>query len=153
MDYTGMSNLSKVWVYQSDREIKLRESHSIQRQLIDFCDNWKTHGQQLHSSFKIDNWFVCILVDESHTQISGCSIDESIHLIKDIGKKYNINFFNRTHIAFIDNGITQVLPLSKFKAIMHDKIIIYDNTISTKQELETSWKIAVSESWLQSKMF
>jgi len=146
-----MSNLSKVWVYQSDREIHLKEINSIQSQLIHFCNNWTTHGKKVNSSFKIDNWFVCILVDESETKMSGCSIDQSIHLIKDIGKNYNIDFFNRTNIAFIDNGITQILPLSRFKAIMHDEIIIYDNTISTKQELESSWKIPIGQSWLQSK--
>ena len=148
IDFSKMSSKSRVWVYQSDRKISPEEIHTITVQLIDFCNDWTSHGKPVFSSFKLTSWFIIVFIDETEYTTSGCSIDKSVLFIKAICKQYAIDFFNRFRIVFIDNNKTKTLPLSKFKNIISPDIIIYNTLIKTKLDFETEWKLPVKETWL-----
>jgi len=144
--YSKISNKSKVWIYQSNK--KINHLNELNQKLMTFCNNWETHGQPVTSSFKLYDWFICLFADETRASVSGCSIDTSVSFIKSIGKKYVIDFFNHKNIIFLDKEVATILPLSQFKSIIKDDIIIYNNTVKTKEEFETKWKLAVKDSWL-----
>ena len=146
--FNNMPANSKVWIYQSDRAFNASEKIDIESQLTDLCNNWNAHGTALHCSFQIHDWFICLFVDESKQGASGCSIDSSVAVIKAIANQYNIDFFNRMNIAFLDGDLTQVLPLAEFKKQLTPQTIVYNNLVSTKGEYESKWKVPLSESWL-----
>ena len=58
IDFSKMPNNSRVWVYQSDRKISPEEINTITVQLIDFCNDWTSHGKPVFSSFKLNSWFI-----------------------------------------------------------------------------------------------
>ena len=87
-------------------------------------------------------------MDENKQIASGCSIDSSVAVIKAIAKQYNIDFFNRMNIAFLDGDLTQILSLAEFKKILTPQTIVYNNLVSTKSEYESNWTVPLSESWL-----
>lgn len=146
--YNKISSNARVWIYQSDRIFSSAEKTDLKSQLIELCNNWNTHGTALHCSFQIHDWFICLFVDENKLSASGCSIDSSVAVIKAIANKYNIDFFNRMNIAFLDGESTKVLPIAEFKKILTPQTIVYDNLVSTKIEYESKWKVPLSESWL-----
>lgn len=146
--YSRISPNSRVWIYQSDREILDGELHEIQIKLQDFCNEWTSHGKDLHCSFKLFQWFLCFFVDESIYQASGCSIDASVSFIKEIQIQHSINFFNRSNIAFLDANKTRVLSLSDFKKHIQPNIMIYNNMVQTKSDFENEWLIPLKDSWL-----
>ncbi len=143
-----MPNKSKVWVYQSERKINLTEINQISVKIKDFCNSWTTHDKPVNSSFKIDEWFILLFVDETEYNISGCSIDKSILLIQSIGVEYNIDFFNRLNILFVDNNITRLLPLSKFKDVITPDVIVYNTLVKDKLDFLQNWKVPVTTTWL-----
>ena len=71
-----------------------------------------------------------------------------VGLIKSIGVKFNIDFFNRNNIAFIDNMQTKLLSINDFKDLIYPDMIVYNNLVKTKSEFESSWKSPVQETWL-----
>ena len=146
--YNKISSDARVWIYQSDRTFSSAEKTDLESQLIELCNNWNTHGTALHCSFQIHDWFICLFVDESKQGASGCSIDSSVAVIKAIANQYNIDFFNRMNIAFLDGDLTKVLPLAEFKKQLTNQTIVYNNLVSTKGEYESKWKVPLSESWL-----
>ena len=148
VSYNQISSDARVWIYQSDRAFNAAEKTDIESQLTDLCNHWNTHGTVLHCSFQIHDWFICLFVDENKQSASGCSIDSSVAVIKAIANKYNIDFFNRMNIAFLDGESTKVLPIAEFKKILTPQTIVYDNLVSTKIEYESKWKVPLSESWL-----
>ena len=111
VSYNQISSDARVWIYQSDRAFNAAEKTDIESQLTDLCNHWNTHGTVLHCSFQIHDWFICLFVDESKQGASGCSIDSSVAVIKAIAKQYNIDFFNRMNIAFLDGDLTQGITL------------------------------------------
>ena len=146
--YSDLQNDSRVWVYQSDKLLTPSEKASIERDLIDLCNSWSAHGSPLSASFHIYDWFICLFVDESKSQASGCSIDSSVKVIREISSRFNINFFNRLNIAYKEEEETKVLPLSEFKKIISSSMLVYNNLVQTKEEFDENWVISIEKSWL-----
>ena len=148
INYDQISADARVWIYQSDRAFNTAEKTDIELQLTDLCNNWNTHGSPLHCSFQIHDWFICLFVDESGQDASGCSIDSSVAVIKSIANQYNIDFFNRMNIAYLEGDKTHVLPLVTFKENISSQTIVFNNLVKTKAEYESQWKISILDSWL-----
>jgi len=146
--YSELPSHSKVFIYQSNKELNNKELSQIKNLLTDFSTNWQTHGKPVFNSFKLFNYFICFFVDESSYTTSGCSLDSMVGLIKSIGVKFNIDFFNRNNIAFIDNMQTKLLSINDFKDLIYPDMIVYNNLVKTKSEFESSWKSPVGETWL-----
>ncbi len=146
--YSELPSHSKAFIYQSNKELNKKELSQIKNLLIDFSNNWQTHGKPVYNTFKLFNHFICFFVDESSYTTSGCSLDSMVGLIKSIGIKFNIDFFNRNNIAFIDNMQIKLLSINDFKDLIQPDIIVYNNLVKTKSEFESSWKSPVQETWL-----
>ena len=146
--YSELPSHSKVFIYQSDKELNNKELPQIKNLLTDFSTNWQTHGRPVCNSFKLFNYFICFFVDESSYTTSGCSLDSMVGLIKSIGVQFNIDFFNRNNIAFIDNMQTKLLSINDFKDLIRPDMIVYNNLVKNKSEFESSWKSPVRETWL-----
>ena len=116
--YSELPNNSKVLIYQSNREINEKELFLIQEDIDNFSRNWLTHGKPVRNTFKIFNYFICFFIDESSYQTSGCSIDSVVNLIKSIGARFNIDFFNRHNIVYIDNLKAKLLTIDNFKSLI-----------------------------------
>tara|TARA_B100001250_G_C19492156_1_gene653589 strand:- start:62 stop:526 length:465 start_codon:yes stop_codon:yes gene_type:complete len=145
--YSNLSPKSRVWIYQSERLIKSQEKKDIYKNLIDFCNNWTSHGNSLQCSFKIYDWFICIFVD-IQSNPSGCSIDKSVAFMKQISHRFKINFFNRQNIIFKKEEDVKILSLEEFKLIIDPDLIIYNNMVTTKEDFELKWQLPVKDTWL-----
>jgi len=146
--YSNVDKNARIWIYQSDRKLNFEELDDIKIQLTDLCEKWNAHGEPLACSFQLHEWFICLFVDETKFNASGCSIDSSVAVIKSIASKYNIDFFNRLNIAFTEDDETKVLPLNDFKSCISSEMIVYNNLVQTKGEFEKNWKITIKDSWL-----
>jgi hypothetical protein len=148
---------SRVWIYQSNRLFSLSEALQIEDLLNNFVRTWNSHGTPVKGwSNLFFGQFIILMADESATGVSGCSTDSSVRLIKDIEKLFKVNLFDRQLLAFLHKDKVQLLPLSQFRfAIENGHIqpdtLYFNNTVQTKQELETKWMVPVAESWLQSR--
>ncbi len=149
---------SKVWVYQSSRLFFISEALEMEDMLQDFVVNWKSHGARVKGFANLFfGRFILLMADESATGVSGCSTDSSVHLIKTIEKKYSVDLFNRQLLAFIINDKIEQLPLAQVpyaitNKFISEKSLYFDNTITTKEQLEKDWIVPAGETWLK-KMF
>lgn len=147
MNYKNLSSDSRVWIYQSDREFSLEEIQKIKFLGEEFLKSWNSHGTVLQAAFEIFyNRFIAIFVDENHASASGCSIDKSVHFIKQIEKDFSVSLFDRMKIAFKEKEkifLFHINELSNMlsQKVIHENTIIFNNTVSTKKEFETNWAI------------
>ena len=146
--YSEIANTSRVWIYQSDRSLSDNEVVFIQHKLLSFCNNWKSHKEHLISSYKVlHNRFIILLVDEQKKDASGCSIDSSVNFIKEIEAEFSIDLFNRTKIAFKQDGEIVTLSISEFKKVVQADTVVFNNLVATKADFEEKWETLVSKSW------
>lgn len=144
---------TRVWVYQSDRSFTLKEEQSIQNILNTFVATWKAHEQALQAYTEIKyHRFIILMVDESITGASGCSIDKSIRMIQEIGNQFNVNFFDRMNIAYkTASGVESCTKEEFEKKLLTKEItensIVYNNLVNNLQEYENNWEIPFKDSW------
>lgn len=148
---------SKVWIYQASRLFLISEALQMEDMLKEFVAGWKSHGTPVKGFAQLlFGRFILLMADESATGVSGCSTDSSVHLIKEIEKKFNNELFNRQFLAFIIKDKIELLPLSQLQYAIENSFVssntlYFNNTVTTKKQLETEWIIPAGESWLKNK--
>lgn len=148
---------SRVWVYQSNRLFHLGEALEIETLLENFIGDWKTHGTPVKGFASLFfGQFIVLMADESIAQVSGCSTDSSVRLIKSIEERFKVNLFDRISLAFVVNQKIQVLPMSQIeyaleKSFITSDTLFFDNTVANKHDLLNKWIIPVSTSWISKR--
>lgn len=154
--YVPFENLpqeSKVWMYQSSRKFLDEEMADIEKDLIQFIENWSAHGTPLEASFSIKyNRFIIIAVNQEAHAASGCSIDASVGFIQNLEQKYEVDLLDKMNVAFKQGEFITYKTLLEFKKLAKDKsvsenTIVFNNLINTIEELNDGWEIPASESW------
>ncbi len=145
---------SRLWVYQSDRAFAPAEKIQIEQVLQSFLDQWAAHGSELKSAYAIkQDQFIVIAVDESHHGASGCSIDASVSVIRSIEQQFGVSLLDRTKVAVLDNDKITIYPFNGIKSKITEGAInpdmtVFNNTVQTLGEWQTSWKQPAKESWM-----
>ena len=143
-----MENLPKssnVWLYQADRELTENEIVYIKDELNVFIREWATHGTQLYGSFEVKfNRFVILAVDEEKVPTSGCSIDTSVHKMKEIGAKIKVDFFNRMNVFISKENEWKKVHISDLKE--YSSWTLYNPMIKTLSDVSDNWIITVEDS-------
>jgi len=154
-DFSGDS---RVWIYQCSRLFFMSEALQIEEILEQFVDNWKSHGAPVKGYANLFfGQFIILMADESTAGVSGCSTDNSVHIIKKIEQLFKVNLFDRQTLAFVIKDKIQLLPMSQLNYALENKFIDADTTyinniIETKNELLQSWLIPVKDSWLAKRI-
>lgn len=151
--------MNRVWIYQADRFLSEAEVSQIDELAQNFVASWTAHGSALAGKASVvDGLFLVLEVNEEVTGVTGCSIDKSVHFIKSLGEKFNINFFDRMRVAYHDlDGKLKLSSREEFQDLVNSDdfspdTIVYNNLIQNSEELTTNWKIPFSQSW-HSKVF
>lgn len=149
---------SRVWIYQSNRLFRMSEALDIEDALAKFCDQWKSHGAEVTAYGNLFfGQFLVLIADERAAGVSGCSTDSSVRFVKELGERFAVDFFGRTNLAFIIKEQLQVLPMNQLAYAFENGFItaetpFFNNTITTKAELESNWIIPVKDSWLAQRL-
>ncbi|MDF3076467.1 MAG: transporter ATPase [Sphingobacteriaceae bacterium] len=150
-----MSESSRVWVYQSNRALTAAESQQIQDTLNQFTSQWLAHGHQLAARGEVRyNRFLILMVDERQAGATGCSIDKSVGLMKQIESQFNINLFDRFNIAWRDGEQISSCGRQEFESLIasgrvDENTIVFNNLVQTVAELNSKWEVTFKESWHQ----
>jgi hypothetical protein len=149
---------SRVWIYQSSRMFLLSEALEIEELLNKFSSEWRSHGAEVDAYANLFfGQFIILMADERKAGVSGCSTDSSVRFIKELGERFQVDFFNRTNLAFIVKDKIQLLPLNQIDYALNNNFIdkdslYFNNLVQTKEEMENKWIIPVKDSWLNKKL-
>jgi hypothetical protein len=152
--FEELSAESRVWIYQGKRSMSASEKSTIGQMLHSFCEQWAAHGQPLKTSFKIElNQFVIMAVDEDFRNPSGCSIDSSVGVLRQIQSATGIDFLDRTLVPFYINNEVQLIPLNKIKSgfasgQLNPNTITFNTLATTKGEWDQQRQIPAEKSWM-----
>lgn len=111
MQLENVTMNNKIWLYQTQRELSNEERATLQHELNEFAAQWQAHGKNLEAKFWFHNPFLLVCeVDESVWGASGCSIDSKVRFLKELGAKFDIDFFVRmkTILHFEDQTFEQI---------------------------------------------
>ena len=153
--FNALPKDARVWVYQSKHELTDSQVASVTEKLKTFVGVWQRHGEDLKASFAIKyNQFIILAVDENVNDVSGCSIDSSVHCIKQLEEEFGLDLMNKLNIAFKIGAQINTVSMIEFQSFVkskkvNEKTIVFNNMIQSKTELETSWEVPANLSWHQ----
>ncbi len=145
--------MERIWIYQADRELTSADKAKILDKLELFTADWKAHGRPLAAKAEVrHNRFIILMVDDAVAPPTGCSIDKSVYLLKEIEKETGLNLFDRLQMAYRKDGQIVVAPRHEFEQLIAagevtGDTIVFNNLITTYPELETHWEVPLKESW------
>jgi hypothetical protein len=155
-DYNTLAPGSRVWIFQADRELTSGENKAISDELLQFVENWLSHGSLLKAHFKLlHNRFIVFFADEQGDNMCGRAIDASVRFVKELEKKYTVSLLDRSRVAYIKDGKVEACTLDELGQRIEENEItpdteVFNNLVSTKEEFDNSWTIPLSKSWHRS---
>jgi hypothetical protein len=147
---------SKVWIYQANQRFTAEQEDKISSALQAFTTEWEVHGSPLPASFEIRfNQFVVIAANDT---ASGCSIDASVRVMKDIGALTGLDFFDRNLVAIKGENGVDFLPLKELKSsfrsgLWNEHSLFFNNAISSLADYHISWPQEAGKTWLKRYFF
>ena len=154
VEFDKLSDESRLWIYQINRELAREEEEKLIDACTRFLAEWTAHGSKLAASVKIFNHrLLVIAADESYAGASGCSIDSQVAFLRDIQLKLDIDLFSRSNIYYLENEQLKSMEINEFKhkiatEEMSDETLFFNTTIHKKEQLKEGFIIPVKESWL-----
>ncbi len=148
-----LPDTSRVWIYQSDRELSNHEVAFIGNETDSFIAEWTTHGKSMRAGFAVvDNRFLVIAADESMTSASGCGIDKSVNHVKRMGTELGVDFFNRMLSSYRQGVEIITVPVHEFWArrkagVVTADTLVFNNLAQNLGEFRMKWLIPFRESW------
>ncbi len=153
-DLIALPDTSKVWVYQGNKELSYDQIDFLRPKIYEYVDQWASHGKSIEAYGNVfHKRFIVFVADESELQVSGCSIDGSVHFVKWAAKELDIDFFDRMNYAIMspEEEISTIHHID-FKQSFDDGLInenslVFDNLVNTKTRFLTEWIKPLKDSW------
>jgi hypothetical protein len=130
--FEHFSDQAKVWVYQADRFLSDTEVAWVKEQLEAFILTWNAHGAKLNASF-----------EEDEASASGCSIDSSVRVIKQIEKELGCSFFNRLKMLVEEENELKYVPFHTLADLKN--VYVFNNNVQFLKDLRSNWRIPVEK--------
>lgn len=154
--FNHLSPRARVWVYQAERALTETELVALLPRLAAFAERWTSHGQQLRASAEmLHRQFLVLGLDEEVAGASGCSIDASVHFVRELEQLLGVALLEKSRMAFVLDGQVRLLSRVELRAAVAAGQVsadtpYFNNTLATKQELEEAWPAPAGETWLAS---
>jgi len=146
---------ARVWVYQSNRPFQPEEERWLEQRMADFCQQWQAHQVPLNASFQIAfHQFVVLAVNEAPQAASGCSIDSSVHALKQFQHHLGVDFFDRQQAAFLVNNQVVLyalpdVPRQLQTGGLSPADLYFNNLVADKAAWSTQWLQPIEHSWMK----
>ncbi len=152
----NMPATAKVWIYQADRKFTDAELVQIDSLLTNFVNGWNSHRKAIQGAFEIKyNQFIILMADESIASVSGCSIDSSVGVIREIEKHLSINLLDKSKVAFLkDDDSIELISFMHIKEKVTTGEITgnsktFNNMLTSFGEYSENWIVEAKNSWLK----
>lgn len=150
----NLPGTSKIWIYATANRLSESDASGIKSKMQDFLGEWNAHGAGLDAAFEIVNdHFLVLAANEEEVGASGCSIDKSINVFKEIDIQFRLNLFDRTRVFYKEGDQIKQIHFAKIeKALeegsMKEDTIIFDTTISDLNSLKERFNAPLKNTWL-----
>lgn len=151
--FISLPSSARVWIYQSDRPFTTAESAQVASDITAFVSQWLAHkAKVIGDGALLYDRFVVLAADEEKLAVSGCSIDSTVRFIKELGTKYQVNFFDRFYTCYLQDGEVKGVDFETFKnllaeGVVNDSTIVFNNLVNTVGAMQNEWQVPLSQSW------
>jgi hypothetical protein len=134
---------SRVWVYAASRPLTGDDKVIAENLLNRFISQWATHGSAMTAgACVLFDRFLVIAADEQKMAASGCSIDSSVRVIKEIGQTISVDFFDRLNVYIETSESIQYISYHELKQNVGNRH--FNVLVNDLGQLRTNWPEVIS---------
>lgn len=153
-EFAHLPENARVWVYGFAEPLSGADAGAVREALREFLPNWVSHGARVESGFKIVEDRFVVLAGHIEGGVSGCSIDSSVRVFKQLKEERGLDGLNRGLVFYRDSkGKIQAVPFTEFNQVVDSGEITaetptFDTTIQTLSQLNAGMlERAFKDSW------
>lgn len=153
--FETLADSSRIWIYQAGRKFTETEKNTISDVLTTFTHSWVTHGNPMKTSFTLlYDQFIVLAANENFNEASGCSIDSSVRVIRQLDQQFSLGLFDRTKVGFLKGEQLFMIPLHELPNALAEgqwkqDSLVFNNVLSVKGQLKNEWIIRANQTWLK----
>ena len=153
VDFNALPEMSRVWIYQSNRSLTEAELEEIRLKLDAFIEKWTAHGSDLQSGYEMRyKRFIILALNQDLNQASGCSIDASVQFIQQLEKDYDIDLLDKMNVSYKQGEFVAYKSLIDFRKMAKQKAvskntIVFNNLVTNILEYKVNWEVPARDSW------
>ena len=152
MSIKNLADDSRVWIYGFNKRLGPAEIEIVKNRLQIFVDSWQVHSSQVEGGFELfESQFVFLATNDT---VSGCSIDSSIAVFKELKEVHGLDALDQNLIFFRnENNEVQTVSRSDFRIMVESGKIAPDTRVfnlmlnTTRQLKENLFETDFSNSW------
>lgn len=148
-----LSPLTKVWIYQSDKEFNPAQLNTFAELSETFMQNWESHGKPVNGTIEIFyNRFIVFFIDEQDERACGRSVDASVRFAKELEQELGLTLLDRMLVAYKDKEQIISCTLDEFEkrietGSVNGSTIVFDNTVHNISEFRSRWEVPLKNRW------
>lgn len=152
---TSMPAHARVWVYKSAEPFTAAERALIADRGASFTSGWAAHGAPLDAVVEVLHLhFLVIAVDEVQARASGCSIDKSVHFVKQLEHELGRPLTDRMVVVYEVEGTPRTCRVDEIDDLLDDGVLyadtlVFDDLVTTKGDLDRRFRIPLKDTWLE----
>ncbi len=144
-----LSDISKVFIYPSNRKFYPNEFPVLLKKIESFLDNFD--GIDSFFEIKYQRFIIIIISDE--TAMSLDQNDKLVTFILSLEAEFKVGLLDKVNVCFKQGEYVQLKEIPKFKKLIKNKgvskkTIVFDNLINTKLDYENYWEMPAGTSWI-----
>jgi uncharacterized protein YhbP (UPF0306 family) len=154
VDFNNIPNWCKIWIFPSSRKFYDEEMTVLNELITLFLDNWSLEYHTINCAFEIKyNRFIILTADDTDHKLNLKAHNDIAAFILELENKFEVTLLDKINVCYKQGEFVQYKDLIEFKQLMKNnsvsaKTIVFDNMITTKEELEENWEINITDSWL-----
>jgi hypothetical protein len=145
---------ARVWVYKSAQAFSAEQEAAITDRGAAFTASWAAHGARLDACVAVlHGHFLVIAVDEQQAMASGCSIDKSVHLVRDLERSMGVVLTDRMVVIYEQDGAIRTCRVADIEGMLRNGEIIadtmiFDDTVATVGDLNARFRAPLRDTWM-----
>lgn len=153
VDYSLIPEDARIWIYPSSRKFYASELEEVEHKIKTFIENWKSDDENFKVCYKfLYNRFIIFFTDSENSTLTNTDINTSVSFILQLQEDYKVELLDKMNVCFKQGEFVQYKELKDFKKLLKNKAvtaktIIFDNLITSKQDFENYWEVAIEDSW------
>jgi hypothetical protein len=154
ISFDRLPDHARLWVFGADRPMTAPEKQMVLDSVETGLAAWNAHGSPVHWGHQlVHDQFLMIGVDETVTELSGCSIDSATRALKALEGRLGLSLLDNSRVFYREAGRVVRVTRPEFRDLARsgavtEDTVVFNNVLATVGELRRGdWEVPLRRSW------
>lgn len=151
--FAAFPDSASLWVYPFAQRLDAAATQTVRGALDPFLEQWNSHGAEVRGAYALQDDRFVLLAARPETTVSGCSIDSSVRIFKDLKTYAKLDGLAKSLVYYRGAAGVEAVSRSAFQALIDAGSVgpdtrVFDPGIQSLGELRAGrFELPLREAW------